>query len=327
MAAVTLPVPLFQCEIRVDCSTHMKGLAGWHPSVDFYNSGADVAGYPLQNGYKLRKGKVGNLPPPQTFHPIQIEVFDADDGVFSDKLVCQFEEPIAPAVTDTLVHSLQVANRPLAVVAVFLTTGHRMVSCSQLFERDFVPLRRVYHSAVIQIKEVLQTKIHPDSFTCSWIDVVALLFGDDDEIDFSQRIALYGECLDSPLHGPGFAILVFPTHDGDTVAVVESISRLFKCEAGIPAPLLKRWRRLSTVAFLLHMVKERFIGAVDPLNNILNGLATEGFPFRVKRFLNLGDVFHYLRLSGDRWLATANNPQTRNCGRRDSVPFFFSTNV
>ena len=40
------------------------------------------------------------------------------------------------------------------------------------------------------------------------------------------------------------------------------------------------------------MVKERFIGAVDPLNNILNGLATEGFPFRVKRFLDLGDVFH-----------------------------------
>lgn len=28
------------------------------------------------------------------------------------------------------------------------------------------------------------------------------------------------------------------------------------------------------------------------MNNILNGLATEGFPFRVKRFLDLSDVFH-----------------------------------
>ena len=292
MAAVTLPVPLLQCEARVDRSTHMASLAGRRPPVNFHDGGAGVAGHPFQDGHELCKSEVGNFPPPQALHPIEIEVLDADDGILAHKLVCQFEEPIAPAVADALVDTLQVTNRTPAVSAALLAAGYRTVSYLQLFERGFVPLGRIYHRAVIQIEEMLQSKIHPDSFTCSWKDVVVLLPGDDDEIDFAQRIALYGERFDSPLHGAGFAILVFSPHDGDTVAVVESISRLFQCEAGIPAPLLKRWRRLSTVAFLLHMVKERFIGAVDPLNNILNGLATEGFPFRVKRFLDLGDVFH-----------------------------------
>ncbi len=80
-----------------------------------------------------------------------------------------------------------------AVLAAFLAAGHRTVSYLQLFERGFVPLGRIYHGTVIQIEEVLQTEIHSDSLTCSWIDVVTLLLSDDDEIELSQRIALHGE--------------------------------------------------------------------------------------------------------------------------------------
>lgn len=130
MAAVTLPAPLFQCEARVDRSTHMASLAGRHPSVDFYDRGTGVAGHPFQDANKLCESEVGNFPPPQALHPVEIKVFNTDNGVFSNKLICQFKEPIAPAVTDALVHPLQVANRPLAVIAAFLTTVHRTVSCA-----------------------------------------------------------------------------------------------------------------------------------------------------------------------------------------------------
>lgn len=56
--------------------------------------------------------------------------------------------------------------------------------------------------------------------------------------------------------------------------------------------LLKGRRRLSAVAFLLHMVKERFVGTVNSLDNILNGLASKSFPLRVKLSYDLRDVFH-----------------------------------
>lgn len=140
MAAITFPAALLQCEARVYRPAQMASLAGRRPPVDFHDRGAGVAGHPFQNGDKLSKRNVGNFPPPQAFHTIQIEVFNADDGILSHKLVGQLEELVAPAVADALVDTLQVANRPLAVVAAFLTTGHRTVSCPQLFERSFIPL-------------------------------------------------------------------------------------------------------------------------------------------------------------------------------------------
>ena len=113
---------------------------------------------------------------------------------------------------------------------------------SQFIERCFIPLGRVYYRTVIQIEEMLQTEIHPDSFTCSRIDVVTFLFGDDDEIDFSQRTAFYSESFDSPLNRARFAVFVLPSHDSDSVTSVESIPRLFEREAGIPAPFFERRR-------------------------------------------------------------------------------------
>ena len=48
------------------------------------------------------------------------------------------------------------------------------------------------------------------------------------------------------------------------------------------------------MTFLFHVVEKCFVGTVNSLNHILNSLAAEGFPFRVKRFLDLRDMFHQL---------------------------------
>ena len=174
---------------------HMASLAGWRPPVDFYNGGPSVAGHPVQDRDELCKGEVGYLPSPQALHPIEIKVLDTDDGMLPNKLVRQFEEPIPATVTDTLVHALHITNRPLAVVAAFLTAGHCTVSSSKVFERCFVPLRRIYHRAVIQVEEMLQTEIRPGSFTCSWIDVVALLLSNGKSFRFThpRRVQRFGD--------------------------------------------------------------------------------------------------------------------------------------
>ena len=140
MAAIAFPAALLECEVRIQRSAYIASFAGWRPSVDLYNNGSSIAGYPFKDGYKLCKSKVGDFPPPQALHPIEIEVLDTDDGVFSNKLVRQFEEPIAPAVADALVDTLQMPKSSPAVLTTFLTAGYRTVSSSQLVERCFIPL-------------------------------------------------------------------------------------------------------------------------------------------------------------------------------------------
>lgn len=112
----------------------MASLTGRRPPVNFHDGGAGVAGHPFQDGHELCESEVGNFPPSQALHPIEIEVLDTDDGVFSNKLVRKFEEPVPAAVADTLVYAFQIANRPLAVVAAFPAAGYRTVSSSQFFE-------------------------------------------------------------------------------------------------------------------------------------------------------------------------------------------------
>lgn len=122
MTAIACPDALLECESSVHRTAHMASLAGWYPPVNFYDSGTRFAGDPFQNGYELRKSEIRDLAAPQTLHSIEIQIFDADDGIFPDKLICQFEEPIASAVADTLVYPIQIANCPSAVLAAFATT-------------------------------------------------------------------------------------------------------------------------------------------------------------------------------------------------------------
>lgn len=48
------------------------------------------------------------------------------------------------------------------------------------------------------------------------------------------------------------------------------------------------------MAFLFYMAKERFIGAVKPFHNILNGLAPKSLPFWVKRLFDFRDMLFQL---------------------------------
>ena len=151
VTAVAFPAALFECEVSIHSPAHMAGFAGRCPPVDFNDGSTSVAGHPLKGRHKLCESKVADLPSPQAFHPIEVEVFDTNDGVLAYKLICQLEEPIASAVADALVNTLQMLDSPPAVPAAFLAAGYRTVGSPQLFERNLIPLGRVYHRAVIQI--------------------------------------------------------------------------------------------------------------------------------------------------------------------------------
>ena len=134
MTAIACPDTLVECEVWIYRTAHMASFTGWRPPVDLHDSGTRIAGDPFQNGYKLCESEIRDLTPPQTLHSIEVQVFNADDGIFPDKLICQFEEPIASAVADTLVYPIQIADCPSAVLTAFATTGYRTMGSTQFIK-------------------------------------------------------------------------------------------------------------------------------------------------------------------------------------------------
>ena len=127
-----VPFPLIQAEMGDTVAAEAAGLACCLPAADLDYADALCAGDVLQDGDKLRKSQVRHFAAPQALHTVQVEVLDADDGEFVGQLVSQFEEPVAPAVTNLLVHPVQVPAGAFPVVAALLTPGKLPVSSTKL---------------------------------------------------------------------------------------------------------------------------------------------------------------------------------------------------
>lgn len=115
-----IPAALLECQVGIYLTTNVTGLAGCCPSVDFDYLGASIAGYPLQDANKLCERKVRYLPSPKAFHRIQVQVFNTDDGVFSNQEVCQLKKPVSATVADLLVYLVEVPDGQLPVMTAFL---------------------------------------------------------------------------------------------------------------------------------------------------------------------------------------------------------------
>ena len=87
-----IPAALLECKARIYLTANMTRLAGGGPFVDFDDLGASIAGNPFQDSNELCERKVGYLPSPKTFHRIQVQVLNTDDGVLSNQVVSQLEE-------------------------------------------------------------------------------------------------------------------------------------------------------------------------------------------------------------------------------------------
>ena len=127
-----VPYPLLRAEMEDPAAAEAAGLCRRLPAADLDHADALCAGDVLQDSDKLSKSQVRDFTAPQVLHTVQVEVLDADDGEFVGQLVSQFEEPVAPAVTNLLVHPVQVPAGAFPVVAALLTPGKLPVSSTKL---------------------------------------------------------------------------------------------------------------------------------------------------------------------------------------------------
>ena len=115
-----IPAALLECKARIYLTANMTRLAGGGPFVDFDDLGTSIAGNPFQDSNELCERKVGYLPSPKTFHRIQAQVLNTDDGVFYNQEVCQLKKPVSATVADLLVYLVEVPDGQLPVMTAFL---------------------------------------------------------------------------------------------------------------------------------------------------------------------------------------------------------------
>ena len=226
-----IPAALLECKARIYLTANITRLAGGGPFVDFDDLGTSIAGNPFQDGYKLCERKVGYLPSPKTFHRIQAQVLNTDDGVLSNQVVSQLEEPVSATVADLLVHLVEVSNCQLPVMTAFLATRQAAMRQPNLGQACLKPFRRVNCCTVIQSKEMFQTEVHPDRFTCSWKNVVTFLLDDNKQKVFALSGSFDCNSFDSSINGAGFPEFIFSPADDDHIAVrLKRIAGLLESE-------------------------------------------------------------------------------------------------
>jgi hypothetical protein len=116
------------------------------------------------DGYELRPTGVMN-----TFrqmmvldHPLDIQIFEFDDTIFSSKFVRLFEMMIPPLPSHVLMLAGQQANRFLSSPAPFFAARHSSLRCLQ-FALRLTMILRIRNSIVIrEMSESLETHINPN---------------------------------------------------------------------------------------------------------------------------------------------------------------------
>ena len=158
------------------------------------------------------------------------------------------------------------------------------------------PFRRVNCCPVIQSKEMFQTEVHPDRFTCSWKNVVTFLLDDDKQKVFALSGSFDCNSFDSSINGAGFPEFIFSPTDDDHIAVrLKRIASLLESETLVLGTLLKSGRRFASTAVLLDVLEKRIIGATDALDHVLNSLRAEFVPvLPFPTFLKFCDVLFQL---------------------------------
>ena len=67
-----IPLPLLECELRVDVPTAAAALAGWSETVNFHDLRATVGCCPLKDFDKLTKRYIIDFASPEFLHPRKI---------------------------------------------------------------------------------------------------------------------------------------------------------------------------------------------------------------------------------------------------------------
>ena len=265
------PDAIPQLQLFVDSAAAMAGFAAWIPRADLDQATAGLAGLMLQDRDEGGKAQIGDFPAPQSFHAGEVQVFDCYGSVVLRQQQSLLEVEVLPLVAYLDVQLGKISFCLLSVVGAVLFAGKVPVCLLQLLECFLQWLRGYDPTAVADREEGFQAEIHTRYFGRRGRDDRMVSISYKHEVDVSQSVPLDSEGFDATLYLSGFKEAVVLPADGEAIAV-DTVSCLFQSEALVLSPLAERRRPDDPARLGLAVTKERLIGLLCPLHDVLSCL-------------------------------------------------------
>ena len=245
----------------------------------------------VKNAKKLRKSIVGDFAAPEPFHRIDVQVFHADIGIVLRDTESRLKEPISTAVFRISVDSCDIKSGSRPVITTLLLSAQFLLCRPQFGCVRFKETRRLDVASVAACQESFETEIVPDGITLSGSEIRDFLNTNDAEPKVSARIPLDRHSFNCTDKRTMSYILIVSSRDGDMVVVMELIAGLFQGEGSVFRPFSEMRRAVSAAAVLFLGLEEGFVGFINALYDILDGLRTELVPMRFAcSLLHLGQM-------------------------------------
>jgi hypothetical protein len=276
--------------------TSRTALGGGIEAIDQMNNLAFGGCNVLQDAHKFGARNVTDFAAPHGLHSLHGKVFKEQLVVPIRQLMRQLKEPVAATVDNALVDTRDNS-------ASFLSSAGKLDLARKLLLRlpqcghGLTVVQRGFNLATIRgSQESFQPKIEACAVTRhGWIAWIDLCLHHEIKVEIAQRIAFDCDRLDARGNIAALAVLVDSALKVDAVALQQLPPRLLERERTVLLDLLERgWRSLELA---LEVAKEQFVGAVNPLCNVLNGLRTDQVPVGIARqLLELGEMPHQVVL-------------------------------
>jgi len=266
------------------------------PLVNLTNMLASFHCHPFQDVEKAVKGKVRNLPSPQSLHPAQVQRFEIHSVKSVAQSMSQFEEPISSSVGDSFIRFAQSMFRLFAILTAFLFSCQFSVASGDFSQTSFEELRTIDSSTVAANQECFESKIKPCRVSgASGLRYELFLNATKHYPQLPHRIPLEIDGLDRTLYFARFDEFVLILAKTNFVSAKIGPASLCECDAASTSRFAELRCSVFSSSSILNPLEERLIRQVKFFDNALNTLRTDNLPVSTA-FANFGNMLHQRKL-------------------------------
>lgn len=301
----------------LDRAAVRAGLCTWPKAInldDFFTR--SLLGHTVEDRHELGETQVANLPAPQPFHAVDVQVLEAQHVVFVQQFPGQLEMTVAALIGQSDMSKAQLTFGLPPIAAPFALAGQATIQPGDLGHVRAEELRRLILPALVVSQERFETEVKPADLIRAGFDNLNVLNDGEANKQSPGSVALNRDRLNLAINRAGQGELVVSPADLNPVITVVFPASLLKCEAGIQLDFFES--RPASLASSLsgHVLKETLVGRVVSFDNALYRLAAEQLPLGASSVPQAGDVLHHAVLVD----VAAINPVVAPLQSRDVVP-------
>ena len=254
-------------------ATGGTGFARRQPAVDPYDFHAGLRRHLMQDVHKLGKAQVGDLPPPQPLHTLQVQGLQADAVEAGAQRVRQLPMRVSTLIRNTSVRLCQPSLSLLPIVRPFLLAAQLPVQAGNFVQFGLEKLRAVVLVTLVVGQERFQPKVEAAAVTRAGSDWFGR-FPDHGEANpqIAPPVPLDRHRLDVARNRPGERELVRGAVDENMVSTCVLPACLLEGEARVLPDLLEA--RPAVSVLLRRRTLSPLVGKEAPVGFVLRSASS-----------------------------------------------------